>query len=159
MVRLPIAQWKTSKAGKQSILQMHHIPVRESSCFSHGAKSTGAVLGASLLLLRCNLKSTYDGNPARFYVLELRDVARPRVSLESLNPPGEKTEIAISRLTMYIISAGSLSALQLGSVSIRAVVHLSLRSFPIFNSVLFFFFYIKHVQHVSHSLEHGLSIM
>lgn len=88
MIRLPITQWKTSKAGKQSSLQMHHIPVRESSCFSRGAKSTGAVLGASLLLLRCNLKSTYEGNLARFYVLELRDVACPRVSLESLNLPG-----------------------------------------------------------------------
>lgn len=67
---------------------MHHIPVRESSCFSRAAKSTGAVPGASLLLLRCNLKSTYEGNLARFYVLELRDVARPRVSLESLNLTG-----------------------------------------------------------------------
>jgi len=124
MIKLPIAQWRTSKAGKQSVLQMHHIPVRESSCFSRGAKSTGAVLGASLLLLRCNLKSTYEGNLARFYVLELRDVACPRVSLESLNL--QKIEIAISRLTMYIINANSLSASQLESVSIRAIVHLSL---------------------------------
>lgn len=63
----------------------------------------------------------------------------PRVSLESLNLPGEKTEIAISRLTMYIISASSLSALQLESVSIRAVVYLLLYSFPILNDVLFSF--------------------
>lgn len=53
--------------------------------FSRKAKSSNAVLGASLLLLRCNLKSTSRDSPVHFYVLELRDVAY----LESLNLPGE----------------------------------------------------------------------
>lgn len=120
------AQRQASKARNNQFCKCITFPLRESSCFSLRAKNTGAVLDASLLLLRCNLKSTYEGNLARFYVLELRDVACPRVSLESLNLPGEETEIAISRPTMYIISANSLSAWQLESVLIRAVVHLLL---------------------------------
>jgi len=79
----------------------------------------------------------------------------PRVSLESLNLPGEETEIAISRPTIYVISADSLSVLQLKSVSIRAVVHLLLYGFSASNDSSSSVFVLKKCS-ISHAyLEHG----
>lgn len=76
---------------------MYRIAVRESSCSREraralGAESTDAALGTSLLLLRCNLKSTYEGNLARFYVLELRDAA-PKAS-PPIDEGGRRKKIA-----------------------------------------------------------------
>jgi len=82
----------------------------------------------------------------------------PRVSLESLNPlPEKETEIAISRPTMYIISANSLSTLQLKSVSIRVVVHLLLYGFSVrFSNDSSSSVYVLKKCSISHAyLEHG----
>jgi len=109
---------------------MHHITVRESSCFSRRTKSTDAALGASLLLLWCNLKSTYGRNLARFYVLELQDV----VPFEALNLLEKATEIAISRPITRIIGVTSLSASQFQFI-ITIVIF-----FVTFSQFLFFFY-------------------